>query len=478
LYNSKSKISREMSQIVKALARFDNLYDDSFGVNKAEAASRPRKSPKESSGTRAKGPQAHRKTVKPKSTFRYGGSALDTTSNSKLRLAAEKRCAKRDSGLLNAFQMLNSAIEEAPSSATEDLQASPGLRKALGELLRNEDIDNIAARMPLYSIMLRLLKNVFSNPATAGFMLQNLNDDTQLGEEEVAVADLLLELKDVSLTVARVSKHGDSDFRIIDANEPAAIKIAFEVVDTYEAMVKSTVSKLKRRKVAAAARSASSTSSSSSLSSSSSSPSTRASSSREAAYEEALREERFKTIDLCDLVSANKQSHAFYTPGSHAGNVSSLGRGRLQRIAKEMAALSKSLPIYYASSIFLRPDNDRMDIMKCAIIGPEQTPYANGLFEFDIYFPSEYPQIPPKVLLRTTDSGTVRFNPNLYANGKVCLSLLGTWNGPGWDPLNSTLLQVLVSMQSLIFVSNPYFNEPGYESRMNTPGGEKASNGR
>ena len=26
-------------------------------------------------------------------------------------------------------------------------------------------------------------------------------------------------------------------------------------------------------------------------------------------------------------------------------------------------------------------------------------------------------------------SGTVRFNPNLYQNGKVCLSLLGTWSG-------------------------------------------------
>ena len=148
-------------------------------------------------------------------------------------------------------------------------------------------------------------------------------------------------------------------------------------------------------------------------------------------------------------------------------------RSRLQRIAKEMATLSKSLPIYYASAIFLRPDEDRMDIMKCAIIGPEGTPYANGLFEFDIQFPLRYPQVPPKVLLKTTNSGTVRFNPNLYACGKVCLSLLGTWSGPGWDPLGSTLLQVLVSIQSLIFVSNPYFNEPGFESQMGSPEGRE-----
>jgi hypothetical protein len=31
---------------------------------------------------------------------------------------------------------------------------------------------------------------------------------------------------------------------------------------------------------------------------------------------------------------------------------------------------------------------------------------------------------------------------NLYNCGKVCLSLLGTWSGPGWDPAHSTLLQV------------------------------------
>jgi len=39
--------------------------------------------------------------------------------------------------------------------------------------------------------------------------------------------------------------------------------------------------------------------------------------------------------------------------------------------------------------------------------------------------------------------------------GKVCLSLLGTWAGPGWNPAKSTLLQVLVSIQSLILVPIP-----------------------
>jgi hypothetical protein len=42
---------------------------------------------------------------------------------------------------------------------------------------------------------------------------------------------------------------------------------------------------------------------------------------------------------------------------------------------------------------------------------------------------------------------------------------LGTWSGPGWTKDKSTLLQVLVSIQGLILVSDPWYNEPGYENR-------------
>lgn len=66
---------------------------------------------------------------------------------------------------------------------------------------------------------------------------------------------------------------------------------------------------------------------------------------------------------------------------------------------------------------------------KVMIAGPEGTPYAGGLFEFDCFMPLDYPNSPPLLHLRTTGGGSVRFNPNLYNCGKVCLSLLGTWPG-------------------------------------------------
>ena len=77
----------------------------------------------------------------------------------------------------------------------------------------------------------------------------------------------------------------------------------------------------------------------------------------------------------------------------------------------------------------------------------------------------------------------VRFNPNLYSDGKVCLSLLGTWHGEGWVPPSSsakpselsgsTLLQVFLSIQSIIMVPKPYFNEPGYAEEEGTAAGEE-----
>jgi len=53
------------------------------------------------------------------------------------------------------------------------------------------------------------------------------------------------------------------------------------------------------------------------------------------------------------------------------------------------------------------------------ITGPSDTPYANGCFEFDVFFPSNYPKGPMLINLKTTGHGRVRFNPNLYNDGKV-----------------------------------------------------------
>jgi baculoviral IAP repeat-containing protein 6 len=120
-----------------------------------------------------------------------------------------------------------------------------------------------------------------------------------------------------------------------------------------------------------------------------------------------------------------------------------------------------------------------MNILQFIITGPSNTPYSNGCFLFNLVIPPNYPEVPPLCQIVTTGNGLVRFNPNLYADGKVCLSLLGTWQGDKsekWNSNTSTILQLLVSIQSLILVEDPFFNEPGYEKLMNTPQGIMKNN--
>lgn len=120
---------------------------------------------------------------------------------------------------------------------------------------------------------------------------------------------------------------------------------------------------------------------------------------------------------------------------------------------------------------FYRQRNDLIYLFPCEqdllrgwvlMVGPEGTPYEKGLFLFEYKCPSTYPINPPKVTFLTNGRSTkVRFNPNLYDTGLVCLSILGTFSGPPWTAIH-TLESVFVSIQSLLN-EHPYGNEPGWE---------------
>lgn len=45
--------------------------------------------------------------------------------------------------------------------------------------------------------------------------------------------------------------------------------------------------------------------------------------------------------------------------------------------------------------IFVRAYESRMDLLRAVIIGAQGTPYHDGLFFFDIFFPDTYPSVPP-----------------------------------------------------------------------------------
>lgn len=176
--------------------------------------------------------------------------------------------------------------------------------------------------------------------------------------------------------------------------------------------------------------------------------------------------ENFKLFDIVDDFS----DHHFNSAGFQ-GQLPP--RAWTKKIQDEWKILEKDLP----DTIFVRAYETRMDLLRAVVVGPAGTPYHDGLFVFDIHYPPTYPDTPPMVYYY---SGGLRLNPNLYESGKVCLSLLNTWTGHGsekWMPNNSTMLQVLVSIQALILNDKPFFNEPGYDEMYPGAVGEKKSKG-
>lgn len=199
-------------------------------------------------------------------------------------------------------------------------------------------------------------------------------------------------------------------------------------------------------------------------------------------HKETSNPHQYNTDTAEMIVESDAGGYTFVVSHYFEANVRSAGDRclptRVKRLAQESVTLSTSLPLSYSSTVFVRCDNDRLDIMKVLITGPADTPYANGCFVFDVYFPSDYPNSPMMINLETTGRRTIRFNPNLYNDGKVCLSVLNTWHGrpeEKWNAQTSSFLQVLVSIQSLILVPEPYFNEPGFERSRGTPNGTQSS---
>ena len=135
---------------------------------------------------------------------------------------------------------------------------------------------------------------------------------------------------------------------------------------------------------------------------------------------------------------------------------------RQKRILHELKQISKKqgeLGIYY----YLNDEN--INEIYTMIIGPDDTPYHLGFYCFKATYPENYPFSPIKVQFLTTESN-VRMNPNLYGSGKVCLSILGTWSGPGWTSIMN-IFSVFTSILGEIFVKDPFKNEPGQESSSN-----------
>jgi ubiquitin-protein ligase len=136
----------------------------------------------------------------------------------------------------------------------------------------------------------------------------------------------------------------------------------------------------------------------------------------------------------------------------------------LKRLTNEITKLTteKTIKELEDSGIFIILNEDNIREVHFVIFGAENTPYQYCPLFFKLDIPNTYPHTPPHGTFITTN-GKTRFNPNLYVNGKICLSILGTWQGPGWSSALG-IQSVINSIQGLIMNETPLINEPSYEN--------------
>jgi ubiquitin-conjugating enzyme E2 D len=113
-----------------------------------------------------------------------------------------------------------------------------------------------------------------------------------------------------------------------------------------------------------------------------------------------------------------------------------------KRIVKELKELEQDPPAGCSAG----PESDG-DIYKwtATLLGPDDTPYAGGVFNLAIQFPTDYPFKPPKIAFTTKV-----YHPNINAQGGICLDILKDQ----WSPALS-ISKVLLSISSLLDEANP-----------------------
>jgi ubiquitin-protein ligase len=133
-----------------------------------------------------------------------------------------------------------------------------------------------------------------------------------------------------------------------------------------------------------------------------------------------------------------------------------VSRETMVRLIKDVKQIAKN-PLSDNGIYYIHDEEDMM-VGYALIIGPSDTPYFGGNYFFKLKYPTDYPHSPPSVEY-CTNGDNIRFNPNLYKCGKVCVSLLNTWRGDQWTSCQ-TISSVLLTICTLL-CKNPLLNEPG-----------------
>ncbi|XP_070507826.1 dual E2 ubiquitin-conjugating enzyme/E3 ubiquitin-protein ligase BIRC6-like [Chironomus tepperi] len=313
--------------------------------------------------------------------------------------------------------------------------------------LDNESIMDIAKKVPIYHLVLKTVRGLALSPCLSNLLAYNEEYDSKTIKNLVNGMKAFIEVYTQQLKNKNLNYISDREIESLDLELLATCNLIDDVFKTnkYQENIQIVESPI----------------------------------SLEDKYLQAMKKLQY---DSFEMIKETRNGPIFTVPYTFESNVFNDGfvghSDRNKRLIQESATLSTCLPLSFNSSIFIRQDSDRLDIVKCLITGPSNTPYANGCFEFDAYYPPNYPNRPVAMAYKTVTGDNQYINPNLYNNGLICLSILNTWAGSPdsmWNPLKSTLMEVLIAIQTSVFVSDPYFNEPDFQKLRGTEIGELKS---
>ncbi|KAL6225697.1 hypothetical protein ACLB2K_004546 [Fragaria x ananassa] len=159
-------------------------------------------------------------------------------------------------------------------------------------------------------------------------------------------------------------------------------------------------------------------------------------------------ERKFQKFKNFDILGHYPYDHHFVRSRS----------GRPRRIESEWEFIRARLPPepkgLAVGSIFVRVYDQRIDLMSVMIVGRESAPYHQGLFFFDIFFPSNYLKLPQEtqdVPSLFSHSFGFDLNPNLRKDGTV--SIDKTQKSKNTMELLSSLKDLVVNDKTYIHYS-------------------------
>jgi len=119
-----------------------------------------------------------------------------------------------------------------------------------------------------------------------------------------------------------------------------------------------------------------------------------------------------------------------------------LNKMLLKRLNNEIKFLKNDLMLNFSVGPINPID---ITLWQATIIGPEDTPYHNGVFNLIIKFTDTYPFKPPHVYFTTPI-----YHCNISKNGEICLDILKD----NWSPALD-ISKLLLSISSLLSDPNP-----------------------